>query len=132
MFSREKVAVEHVFDLHQDLLQSPACIIRKQGHLPAEDPKKSLKEMKKFKVSTEILDNTSPRAEVWKCKFCSEHFTALEETVGHLKKMHGVTRQDARNMSMIKISWSPSLLIVHLYVFLKQIEILIFQYYFRD
>jgi len=104
LFSREKVAVEHVFDLHQDLLQSPACIIRKQGHLPAEDPKKSLKEMKKFKVSTEILDNTSPRAEVWKCKFCSEHFTALEETVGHLKKMHGVTRQDARNMSMIKIS----------------------------
>ena len=34
----------------------------------------------------------------------SQTFTALEETVGHLRKMHGVIRQDARNMSIMKIS----------------------------
>ena len=99
LFSREKVAVEHVFDLHQDLLQSPDYI-RKQGHPPEEDPEESSKVMKR----PENLDNTHQKSEVWKCKFCSKHFTALEETVGHLRKMHGVSRQNARNMSIIKIS----------------------------
>ena len=103
LFSREKVAVEHVFDLHQDLLQSPDYI-RKQSHPPEEDPEARLKEMKKTEVAPEKQANTRPRSEVWKCKFCSKHFTALEETAGHLRKMHGVIRQDARNMSIMKIS----------------------------
>ena len=101
LFSREKVAVEHVFDLHQDLLQSPDCM-RKHGQPPEEDPEDNMNVLKRTKVATE--SNTRPKSEIWKCKFCSKHFTALEETVGHLRKMHGVIRQDARSMSIIKIS----------------------------
>ena len=78
--------------------------MRKQGQHHEKDSEESLKVMKKRQVVTENLDNTRPTSEVWKCKFCSKHFTALEETVGHLRKMHGVSRQDARNMSIIKIS----------------------------
>ena len=103
MFSREKVAVCHVFDLHQDLLQSPEDI-RNQLNQLEKDPNLRTVGINKTLVSSNNSTPTSGASGRWKCKFCSQHFTSLEDTVPHMRLMHGVTRLDARNKSLQKIN----------------------------
>ena len=103
VFSREKVAVCHVFQLHQDLLQSPDDK-KNQVNLLEEDPN-----LNKTLVSSNNSTTNPESSGCWKCKFCSKYFTALEDTVPHMRLMHGVTRLDARNKSLQKIYWSSSI-----------------------
>ena len=94
VFSREKEAVGHVFQLHQDLLQSPDDG-RAHEVSQAPDPTLDLKN---------TANNSQLISESWKCKFCSKLFMSLEDTVPHLRRMHGIIRGDARNKSLQKIS----------------------------
>jgi len=100
VFSREKVAVGHVFHLHQDLLQSPDDILKQDNQLE-EDPNPNTVEMRKSNIGA---DNSILKSPCWKCKFCSKLFVVQEDTVAHLRLMHGVTRLDARNRSLTRIS----------------------------
>ena len=106
IFSTEKAAVAHVFDLHDDLLQ------------PEKEAEKREVEMKynkcKKNPETTSISQTQKKADYkriekegyqskWRCKYCSSVFLYLEDTVPHMKQMHGITRPDAREKSLIKI-----------------------------
>lgn len=90
VFSREKEAVGHVYQLHQDILQSPDDITKLSEN-------RAINSIVLNKKSSLICGS-------WKCKFCSKLFTSLEDTVPHMRLMHGVTRGDARNKSIQRIS----------------------------
>ena len=100
IFSTEKSAVAHVFDFHQDLLQPG----KEKGKINKQQCKKIIEmtNIEQMKAESKKLD-TGISQDKWKCKYCSTIFLCLEDTIPHMKQMHGIIRPDAREKSLKKI-----------------------------
>ena len=96
VFSRERMAVEHVFGDHGDLLRSPPDVaigtLAKRGGNDTPDTNKQTEPTADTKVDTGGCR--------WMCKFCSTVFRSKEDTVSHFKEIHGITRAAARDKSL--------------------------------
>ena len=96
VFSRERMAVEHVFGDHGDLLRSPGDTaigtLAERGDIDTPDTNKLSEPTADTKVDTGGCR--------WMCKFCSTIFRFKEDTVTHFKEIHGINRAAARDKSL--------------------------------
>ena len=107
IFSTEKSAVAHVFEVHNDLLQPEKMAGKRAEEGEFIKGKRSIEttnlcQPRKI-IDYKRIDNKEGNDNKWKCKYCSSVFLCLADTVPHMKQMHGITRPDAREKSLKKI-----------------------------
>ena len=99
VFSRESGAVEHVFTEHSDL-----CLAQPGGVGEQPSPATPYNALPAPPVVETRSHPKQPSEHGgWKCKFCAEIFKNKDETIPHLKEIHGILKSTARERSIKKV-----------------------------